>query len=99
MALVHDASRAVSVQEVDCQEEGVREEVESRVSFNEKVEKIRSHKPFDLRLDVDGVDIGQCFNLLRESAMVTDDLMICKISRLPPYVACDLEYRLDTPQQ
>lgn len=59
MSLVHNTLRAVSVEEVDGQEESGRQELECGVRFDQEVKQIRAHEPLDLRLNVNRVDIGK----------------------------------------
>ena len=57
VALVDDAARAVPVEKVDSQEEGLRKELEGGVSLDQKVDEIGSHEPLDLLLYVNGSHI------------------------------------------
>src|ERR1700733_2099349 len=59
VTLVDDTARAVPVDEVDSEKEGLGEELEGSVGLDEKVNEIWSHKPLDLLLDVDRRNIGQ----------------------------------------
>jgi hypothetical protein len=53
MTLVNDAARAVAVEEVDSEEQCLREELEGGMGFDEEVEEVWAHEPLDLSLDVD----------------------------------------------
>ena len=58
MSLIDDPLRAVSVKEIDRQEEGLGQEGEGSVSFNQEVKQVWAHVPLDFRLDVDGRNVG-----------------------------------------
>lgn len=57
--LVDDTLGAVPIEKVDGEEEGLGKERKGGMSFDEKVDEIRSHKPLDLPLHVDQVGIRQ----------------------------------------
>ena len=59
VTLVDNAAGAVAVEEVDRQEEGLGQQLEGSVGFNQEVEEVGAHEPLDLGLDVNGVDVGQ----------------------------------------
>ena len=63
MALVDHTLRAVSVQKVDRQEQGGGQKLERSVGLDQEVKKVRSHKPLDFGLDVNGFDVGQGLDL------------------------------------
>lgn len=53
VTLVDDAAGAVAVEKVDSKEEGLGQQLESGVSFDQEVEEVGAHEPLDLCLDVD----------------------------------------------
>lgn len=57
--LVHDSSRAVSVQQVDGEKERLWEQSKGGVGLDEEVDKVGSHKPLNLALHVDEASIRQ----------------------------------------
>jgi hypothetical protein len=65
MLLVDDSLRAVSVEEVDCEEEGLGQEGEGGVSLDEEVDEVGPHEPLDLALHIDEAGIGESFLLFR----------------------------------
>ena len=75
VALVDNATRAVPVEEVDGEEESIWQELESVVSLEKKVEKIRPHEPLDLLLDFNGVDVRHRF-LLHELHVVKNVVFV-----------------------
>ena len=52
VAFVDNTAGAVAVKKVDGKEKGLGQQLESGVSFNQKVEEVGTHKPLDLCLDV-----------------------------------------------
>ena len=67
VALVDDTARAVPVEEVDGQEEGLGEELERSVGLDEEVNQVGSHEPLDFLLDIDRGNISQGLVLLKVS--------------------------------
>lgn len=59
MSFIHNPSRAISIKEIDGQEQCFRYEAECAMSFNQEVKKVRTHEPLDFGLDVNRGDIGQ----------------------------------------
>lgn len=57
VALVDDTARAVPIEKVYSEEQGLRQKLEGGMGFDEEVEKIWSHEPLDFGLDVNRVDI------------------------------------------
>lgn len=57
MSLVHHTLGAVSVQEVDCQEQRCGKKLEGCVCFDQEVQQVWAHEPLDLGLDIDGFHI------------------------------------------
>jgi hypothetical protein len=60
VALVDNTAGAVTVEEVDGEEQCFRQQLESGVRFNQEVKEIGPHEPLDLCLDVNRVDIRYC---------------------------------------
>jgi hypothetical protein len=52
VAFVDDAAGAVAVEQVDSKEEGLRQQLEGGMSFDQEVEEVGAHEPLDLCLDV-----------------------------------------------
>lgn len=68
MSFIHNTSRAISIKEIDGQEQGFRYEAECAMSFNQEVKKIRTHEPLDFGLNVNRGDIGQGIHLFAKLA-------------------------------
>lgn len=63
MSLVNHTLGAVSVQEVDGQEQRGRKELESGMGFNQEVQQVGTHEPLDLGLNIDRFHIREGSNL------------------------------------
>jgi hypothetical protein len=59
VALVDDTTGAVAIEKVDGKEQSLGEELKCSVSFYQEIKEIWAHKPLDLSLNVDRVDIGE----------------------------------------
>lgn len=57
--LVHDPFRAVTVQEVDSEEQCLGQQLEGSVGLDEEVDEVGTHKPLDLSLHVDEASIWE----------------------------------------
>ena len=90
MALVDDTARAVPVEEVDGQEEGLGEELERSVGLDEEVNEVGSHEPLDFLLDVDPGNINQGLVLLKVSNAEGLSLGVGPIDLDLPHVVNDL---------
>jgi hypothetical protein len=51
--LVHNSLRAVSIEEVNREEESLGKEAEGGMGLDEEVDQVRSHEPLDLALHID----------------------------------------------
>jgi hypothetical protein len=52
VALIHNTAGAVAVEKVDCEVEGLREQLEGVVSLKEEVQKVGAHEPLNLSLNL-----------------------------------------------
>jgi hypothetical protein len=59
VTLVYHSLRTVPVKEIDGQEQRRRQKLECGMGFYQEIEKIRTHKPLDLCLNIDGFDIRE----------------------------------------
>lgn len=59
VSLVDNTLRAVSVKQVDGQEQRRGKELEGSVGFDEEVQQVGAHEPLDLGLNIDGFDVGK----------------------------------------
>lgn len=73
MSFIHNPSRAISIKEIDGQEQCFRYEAECAMSFNQEVKKIRTHEPLDFGLNVNGGDIGQGVHLRTKLALAEQE--------------------------
>jgi hypothetical protein len=53
VTFVDDSFRTVSVEKVDCKEEGSRKKSERGVSLDKEVKEVWPHEPLDFGLNVD----------------------------------------------
>ena len=67
MALVHYSLRTVAIQEVDCQEQCRRKQLESAMGFDQEVEKVGTHVPLNLSLDINRLDVRKGSKLVGQS--------------------------------
>ena len=65
VALVDHSFGAVTVEQVDGEEQCLGEQLKSHVRFHQEVEQVGSHVPLNLSLNVNGVDIGHSVSLRR----------------------------------
>jgi hypothetical protein len=72
VTLVDDTLGAVSIEKVDGKEQGLGEELEGVVSFEEEVEEVRTHKPLDFRLNLDGIDVRHRLGLSEVSIYIRE---------------------------
>jgi hypothetical protein len=59
VALVNHTSRAISIEEVDGEEEGLGEKLKGGMSFDQEVNQIRTHEPLDFLLNINGSYVWQ----------------------------------------
>ncbi len=63
MLFVDNASRAVSVEKVNCQEKSFRQQLKRGMSFYQEIDEVWTHEPLYFCLYVDRSNIRQCFGL------------------------------------
>ncbi len=78
VSLIHDSTRAVAIQKIDREVQCFRQQSEGVMSFQKEIEQIRSHVPLNLRLDLDGGDVGHGLVLYVELVTCLEMIMQCK---------------------
>ena len=73
VTLVNDTARTVTIEEVDGEMKRLREELKCVMSLQQEVQEVWSHKPLNLRLDLDGRDIRHGLQLLHVSDLMSKE--------------------------
>lgn len=65
VSLVDDTFRAVSVEQVNGQEESRRQQLKGGMGFNQEIEQVGTHEPLNLGLDIDRLNVREGGGLLK----------------------------------